>query len=162
MIRQVPFPGVVQPGGVSASAIAIPSNALFASVKFPGDLFRSVNDLGLKVCTPTGQLNSQSNSINLPGLTGKRERVAIGAPVAGSWQASISNTLGVGIGTQDYVGVLEVESRRNTRLWLTFPAWIKRYATTFIRALRTYTMWPIGSKFRSDFAELRVLTWRHR
>src|SRR6185295_4423423 len=104
----ITFSGTVQPGAVSAAPLTIPSNALLASVQISWGPLTSVNDLGLKVYAPNGQLNSQSNSINLPGLTGKRERVAINAPAAGSWSASIANTFGVGLGSQDYVGVLEI------------------------------------------------------
>jgi len=149
------FSGVVQPGGVSTSALAIPSNALMASVQISWGPLSSLNDLGLKVYAPTGQLNSQSNSINLPGLTGKRERVAISAPVAGSWQANVANTLGVGMGPQEYVGVLEV-SRAKYATMSDVSGLDQTSRNDIYQSLRTYTMWPIGSKFRSDFAITRA------
>jgi serine protease AprX len=149
------FSGVVQPGGVSTSALAIPSNALMASVQISWGPLSSLNDLGLKVYAPTGQLNSQSNSINLPGLTGKRERVAISTPVAGSWQANVVNTLGVGTGSQEYVGLLEVS--RATYASMSDVSGLDQTSRNDIyQSLRTYTMWPIGSKFRSDLAITRA------
>ncbi len=149
------FSGLVQPGGTSTSSLAIPSNALMASVQISWGPLSSLNDLGLKVYAPTGQLNSQSNSINLPGLTGKRERVAISAPVAGSWQANIASTLGVGIGPQEYVGVLEV-SRANYASMSDVSTLDQASRNEIYQSLRTYTMWPIGSKFRSDLAITRT------
>jgi serine protease AprX len=111
--------------------------------------------LGLKVYAPTGQLNSQSNSINLPGLTGKRERVVISTPSAGSWQANVVNTLGVGTGAQQYVGVLEV-SRANYASMSDVSGLNQTLRNDIYQSLRTYTMWPMGNKFRSDFAITRA------
>ena len=144
------FSGVVQPGAVSAAPLVIPGNSLLASVQISWGPISSLNDLGLKVYAPNGQLNSQSNNINLPGLTGKRERVAINAPVAGSWQANIVNTLGVGMGSQEYVGVLEV-SRAQYATMSDVSGMDQTLRNDIYQSLRTYTMWPIGNKFRSDF-----------
>jgi len=149
------FSGLVQLGGISTATLAIPSNVLMASVQISWGPLSSVNDLGLKVYTPTGQLNSQSNSINLPGLTGKRERVAIGNPAAGSWQANIANTLGVSTGPQEYVGVLEV-SRAKYASMSDVSALDQTSRNEIYQSLRTYTMWPIGNKFRSDLAITRA------
>jgi serine protease AprX len=149
------FSGMAQPGGISTSALAIPSNALMASVQISWGPLSSLNDLGLKVYAPTGQLNSQSNKINLPGLTGKRERVAISSPAAGAWQASISNTLGVGMGAQEYVGVLEI-TRAKYAPMSDVSSLDQTLRNDIYQSLRTYTMWPMGSKFRSDFAITRA------
>ena len=149
------FSGVVQPGATSASNLAIPANALLASVQISWGPFTSTNDLGLKVYDPAGTLNSQSNSLNLPGLTGKRERVAISEPVAGSWQASVMNSLGVGMGSQDYVGVLEV-SRASYAPMSDLSGQDQTLRNDIYQSLRTYTMFPLGNKFRSDFAVTRA------
>jgi len=149
------FSGVAQPGSVSAASLAIPSNTLLASVQISWGPLSSLNDLGLKVYSPSGQLNSQSNSINLPGLTGKRERVVMSTPIGGSWQATIANTLGVGTGPQEYVGVLEV-SRAKYGPLSDVSGLDQTQRNDLYQSLRTYTMWPIGSKFRSDFAVTRV------
>ena len=149
------FAGAVQPGAVSAAPLAIPANSLFASVQIAWGPFFSPNDLGLKVYDPSGSLNSQSNSINLPGLTGKRERVAIDAPAGGSWQANVINTLGVGMGSQEYVGVLEI-SRAKYAAMSDLTGLDQSLRTDIYQSLRTYTMFPLGSKFRSDFSVARV------
>jgi serine protease AprX len=149
------FTGVVQPGAASAAPLAIPGNALFASVQVSWGPFSSVNDLGLKVYDPSGSLNSQSNSVNLPGLTGKRERVAINTPVAGSWQASVVNTLGVGMGSQEYIGVLEI-SRAKYAPMSDLSGLDQSLRNDIYQSLRTYTMWPMGSRFHADFAVTRA------
>jgi serine protease AprX len=149
------FSGVVQPGAVSGSPFAVPNDALFASVQVSWGPLASVNDLGLKVYAPSGSLISQSNAINLPGLTGKRERVAINAPEAGSWQAKIGNTLGVGIGSQEYVGVVEI-SRAKYATMADVASLDQTIRNDIYQSLRTYTMWPLGNRFRSDFSVTRA------
>jgi len=149
------FSGMVQPGATSASNLAIPANALLASVQISWGPFTSSNDLGLKVYDPAGTLSSQSNSLNLPGLTGKRERVAINMPAEGSWQASVMNGLGVGTGSQDYVGVLEV-SRASYAPMADLSGQNQTLRSDVYQSLRTYTMFPLGNKFRSDFPVTRA------
>lgn len=149
------FSGVVQPGAGSAAPLAIPGNALFASVQISWGPFYSPNDLGLKVYDPSGSLNSQSNSINLPGLTGKRERIVMNTPVAGSWQAGVTNTFGVGMGSQDYVGVLEI-SRAKYAPMSDLTGLDQSLRDDIYQSLRTFTMFPLGSKFRSDFSVTRA------
>ncbi len=149
------FSGVVQPGVAAVSPLFIPSDSLLASVQISWGPFSSINDLGLKLYDPAGTLNSQSNSLNLPGLTGKRERVAINTPAAGSWQANIANTLAVATGAQNYVGVLEV-SRAKYAPMSDVSSLDQALRSDIYQTLRTYTMWPIGNKFRSDFAVTRA------
>jgi serine protease AprX len=149
------FSGAVRSGGVSVAPLAVPTNTLLASVQISWGPLSSLNDLGLKVYSPTGELNSQSNSINLPGLTGKRERVAITAPIAGSWQANIANTFGLGLGSQEYVGVLEI-SRAQYAPMSDVSVLDQASRNDIYQNLRTYTMWPIGNKFRSDYAITRA------
>ena len=77
------FSGTVQPGSAADTTLGIPAGALLASVQISWGPLLSTNDLGLYVYDPGGSLNSQSNSINLPGLTGKREGVAVNMPASG-------------------------------------------------------------------------------
>jgi serine protease AprX len=149
------FSGLVQPGAVSGSPFAVPNNALFASVQISWGPLASVNDLGLKVYAPSGSLSSQSNTINLPGLTGKRERVAINTPVAGSWQANIVNTLGIGIGSQEYVGIVEI-TRAKYATMVDVASLDQTLRNDIYQSLRTHTMWPLGNRFRSDFSATRA------
>ncbi len=149
------FSGTVQPGSASDTALAIPDNALLASVQISWGPFSSTNDLGLNVYDASGSLNSQSNSLNLPGLNGKRERVAIGTPAAGSWRANVTNTLGAGIGAQQYVGVLEISRAQYAQL-SDDTSLSPSLRNDIYQNLRTYTMWPIGNKFRTDFSVTRA------
>ena len=102
------FSGVVQPGGSFETTLQIPADTVFASVQIGWGPLASINDLALYVYDQNGNLSAQSNAINLPGLTGKSERVTLNLPGAGTWRVKVRNSLGV-IGTpQSFNGVLQV------------------------------------------------------
>jgi hypothetical protein len=139
----------------SSSPFVVPSNALFASVQISWGPLTSLNDLGLKVYAPCGSLNSQSNSINLPGLTGRRERVSINAPAAGGWQAKTANTFGLGLSSQEYVGIVEI-TRAQYPTMSDLAGLNETQRSDIYQSLRTYTMWPLGRKFHSEFSVTRA------
>src|SRR4030095_3823011 len=85
----------------------IPSNAVTTSVQIGWGPLWSVNDLSLSVYDSSGTLRAQSNSINLPGLTGKVERVVLNLPTAGTWRIRVRNTLGIGT-AQAFSGIVQV------------------------------------------------------
>lgn len=160
------FSGTVQPGSVSNTTLAIPDNTLQASVQISWGPLWSTNDLGLNLYDPAGSLNSRSNSLNLPGLTGKRERVTLATPAAGSWRAGVMNTLGTGVDGQPYVGVLEL-SRAHYAAMSDVLSLSPSLRNDIYQSLRTYTMWPLGNKFwpsatvtRADLAMTLVLGGR--
>jgi len=141
------FSGTVQPGSAADATLEIPTGSLLASVQISWGPLSSTNDLGVYVYGPDGALNSQSNAINLPGLTGKREGVAINMPASGSWRANVRNTLGVGIGSQNYIGVLQI-SRAQYQPMADLGSLSSSLRSDIYQNLRTYTMWPTGNWFR--------------
>jgi serine protease AprX len=149
------FAGTIQPGSLSDTTLAIPNNALLASVQISWGPFWNINDLGLYVYDPAGALNSQSNNLNLPGLTGKRERVAISTPVSGSWRVSVLNTVGMGTSAQQYVGVLET-NRAQYHQMSDLAGLSPALVGEIYQNLRSYVMWPQGNWFRPSFAVTRA------
>jgi hypothetical protein len=133
----------------------MPANVLLASVQISWGPLSGTNDLGLKVYDPSGTLNSQSNLINGSGLTAKREGVTINNPAAGAWQASVANTLAVGTGSQEFVGLLEL-TRAQYAPMSDVSSLDQSLRNDIYQSLRTRTMWPIGQKFHSEFAVTRV------
>lgn len=149
----VQFSGTVQPGAMAETTLAIPAGALTASIQIAWGPLLSTNDLGLYVYDTTGALRAQSNGINLPGLSGKRERVVINLPGAGIWRVVVSGTLGANVTSQSFVGVLEVGRAEYSVSDLgTMNAALRDEVQ---QNIRTYTMCPIGSRFRPDFAVSR-------
>jgi serine protease AprX len=151
--QPVQFSGLVQPGAIAESTLAIPAGALTASIQIAWGPMLSTNDLGLYVYDTTGALRAQSNAINLPGLSGKRERVVIHLPGAGIWRVVVSGTVGANVTSQSFVGVLEVGRAEYSVSDLgTMNAALRDEVQ---QNLRTYTICPIGSRFRPDFAVSR-------
>jgi hypothetical protein len=149
------FSGPVQSGVGSVAQFAIPSNALLAAVQISWGPLSSPDDLGLKVYDPSGTLNSQSNLVNGPGLTAKREGIAINTPAAGAWQLSVANSRVVSTVSQQYVGILEVV--RASYAPMTDVASLDQSLRNDVyQSLLTRTMWPIGQKFHSEFAVTRA------
>lgn len=145
----ITFAGTAQAGTPTDTTLKVADNALFASIKISWGPLWSVNDLGLEVFDPAGSLRGQANAINLPGLTGKRESVALVAPSAGSWRLSVRNTLGA-LGTaQLYVGVLDVGRARYARM-TDLDHLSPALREDIYQNIRMFTMWPIGSHFRPE------------
>ncbi len=143
------FSGTAQAGTPTDTTLSVPDNALFASIKISWGPLWSLNDLGVQVFDPTGSLRGQANAINLLGLTGKRESLALNAPAAGSWRLSVRNTVGA-LGTaQPFVGVLDVGRARYARM-TDLDHLSPALREDIYQNLRTFTMWPVGSHFRPE------------
>jgi len=144
------FSGVVQPGGTFETTLQIPADTLLTSVQIGWGPILTLNDLSLSVYDPSDNLKAQSNTINLPGLTGKTERVVLTMPVAGTWRIKIRNTLGI-LGTpQSFAGLIQVGKAQYGRI--TDTEYLNPTVQNEIyQNLRSFTMWPIGSKFRPGF-----------
>jgi hypothetical protein len=144
----------------------MPANTLFASIQIGWGPLTSINDLGLYVYDGMSSLRGQSNAINLPGLAGKRERVALTMPPAGAWRINVRNTLGTVGSTQPFFGVLEVGHASYGRM-TDVAALSSGLRDEIYQSIRSFTMWPIGSRFRpelpvtrSDLATALVLSAR--
>jgi serine protease AprX len=148
------FTGSVQPLGTYETTVQVPADTVFSSIQIGWGPLSSLNDLSLSVYDSAGNLQAQSNTLNLPGLTGKTERVVLSLPAAGTWRIKVRNTTLLG-GAQPFTGV--VQSNRVSYGRLTDVASM----TTALRNdvnqnLRAFSMWPIGSKFRPDTAVNRA------
>jgi len=143
------FSGTVTPGGAVDTTVQIPSDAVTTSVQIGWGPLWSVNDLSLSVYDSSGTLRAQSNSINLPGLTGKVERVVLNLPTAGTWRIRVRNTLGIGT-AQAFSGIVQV-NRVNYGKVADANLMTAALLSEVTQNLRTFDMLPIGSKFRPDF-----------
>jgi serine protease AprX len=145
----VQFSGTVLPGAIASTSLTIPDGALTASVQIAWGPMLSINDLALSVYDPAGSLRAQSNVINLPVLNGKRERVLINLPAAGTWRAAVRRNLVLSFTAQPYVGALEVgRAQYSVTDLATMNATLRNEVQ---QSLRTYAICPIGNRFRPDF-----------
>ncbi|MFL6209932.1 MAG: S8 family serine peptidase [Pyrinomonadaceae bacterium] len=145
--------GTVQAGTPYDAAVRVPQNALFAAMQVAWSSL-SVNDLGLAMYDATGIKQADVNLINLPGLTGKRERAVVSLPTAGAWRVRVANTLGVAGTAQPFVGILETGHAEYAPLRDLDGVNADARADIY-QALRTFVMQPVGANFRPSFAMSR-------
>jgi len=149
------FSGTAQPGAAADTVLTIPNGALIASLQVAWGPMWSTNDLELDAYEPDGSLSAKSNSLNVPGLTGNRERVALNNPIAGSWRAAVKNTFGLAVTTQPFVGTLEVG--RAVYSPLNDVAGLNASVRDDIyQNIRSLVMTPSGRKFRPGAAASRA------
>lgn len=149
------FSGTVTPGLPSETSIDIPANALIASMQISWGGLLTPNNLSLAALDAQGIKQAESSAINLPGLTGRRQRVTVSQPVAGTWKAVVRNTLGSAGTTQTYCGILQINSARYAPMddvSVLSPTAIAEIYQNF----RGFVMWPIGRRFRPTFSITRA------
>jgi serine protease AprX len=149
------FGGTAQPLSGYETFLSIPDGALLASVQIAWGPIYSTNDLGLTITDPGGVRRASANQLNLPGLTGKRERVALNSPAPGRWRVGVTNTLGLAGTPQAFSGVLEVTRAQYAPL-TDVDALSATAREEVYQNLRSYVMWPYGGSFRPGFGVTRV------
>jgi serine protease AprX len=97
---------------------------------------------------------AESNTINLPGLTGKRERTTVSMPGEGTWSVRVRNTLGPAGTPQEITGVVEI-TRAKYAPMLDLGSFNKAARDEVYHNLRSLVMSPIGRNFRPGFAVTR-------
>jgi serine protease AprX len=161
------FKGTVFPGGGAEAWLSVPADAVFASTDVAWGPFTTTNDLALVTFDPAGGKAGESNYLNLPGLTGKRERTVTDIPVAGNWRARVTHTLSAVATPQDFAGVFEtahVEFAPTADLAGLDAATLKNIRS----ALRSLAMWPDADGLfrpgaavsRAELAEAMIVSAR--
>lgn len=99
------FTSAVYPGTTTSVNVAVPANTVQAGVSVSWNL--SPNDFGLRLFSSSNNLAGESNDANLPGLTGRQEKVVLRSPQNQTLRAAIQHTAGVGT-VQNVYGVVEL------------------------------------------------------
>src|SRR5262245_57953524 len=138
--------------GSTTANINIPQNTLMASVQVAWEPEPSINDLSMQLISPSGAAGPVVARLNLPVLTGRRERAVINNPAPGTWRVRLTHTL---IGTpQDFIGTLETTHAEYPPLddisGLTTAAKGDVYQN-----LRSFVMATSGAHFRPQFTVSR-------
>jgi serine protease AprX len=138
--------GTTAPGQSDTFALSIPQDTVRASLEVAWGPLLSLNDLGLSVFGPNGSPFGQSNTLNLPGLTGKRERVDFNVPAAGTWLARVAHTLPVGT-SQAYTTAFQVSRVAYAPMTDVDGLTPDERAAVNV-AVRMFVMTPEGNRFR--------------
>lgn len=147
------FTGTVSSSTTFEKTFQVPSDSLSASVQIGWGPLLSLNDLSLSVYDSVGNLRAQSNSVNLLGLTGKTERVALNLPSAGTWRIKVKNTVPLGT-PQTFSGIVQID-RVNYQSLLDSGSMISTVRKEVNQSLRSFSMFPIGQKFRAGLVVSR-------
>ncbi|HEX8354158.1 MAG TPA: S8 family serine peptidase [Pyrinomonadaceae bacterium] len=149
------FGGTAQPLSGYETSLSVPEGALLASVQIAWGPVYSTNDLGLTLSDPGGVRRASANALNLPGLTGRRERASVKSPAPGRWRVGVTNTLAPAGTPQQFSGVLEVTRAEYAPLadvdGLSASAREEVYQN-----LRSFVMLPLGGSFRPAFGVTRA------
>lgn len=146
------FTAPIYPGTAASVNVPVPSNTVQAGVSISWNL--SPNDFGLKVFNSENALAGESNYANLPGLTGRREKVVLRAPQSQTFRAAIQHTGGVGT-MQNVYGAVEVTRVEYPEL-LDLSTLTSSDRTQAELSLLANVMLPEGRKFRPGSAVLRA------
>ena len=146
------FEQTVFPNVTSSANIAIPQNTVQVGVNLYWDL--SANDFGLRVYDQSNSLQGESNYLNLPGFTARREKVVLRNPSSQTLRASISHSGYVGT-SQQVFGAVEVTH-------VEYPVMLDQstlspdQAAQVEKSLLANLMLPEGKKFHPNAAVSRL------
>lgn len=149
------FTGTVTPGEAREIGVSVPADAVYASAQIAWGPLATTNDLGLAMHDPSGARRAESNYLNLPGLTGRRERALLHSPAQGAWNVRVWHTAGAGLTAQDFTGVFETARVEYAELKDLKSLDAETLADVRL-ALRNFTMWPYGKHFHPKWNVTRV------
>ena len=146
------FEQTVFPNVTSSTNVAIPQNTIQVGVNIYWDL--SANDFGLRVYDQSNVLLGESNYLNLPGLTGRREKVVLRNPLSQTLRASIWHSGYVGT-SQRVFGAVDV-TQVEYPVMLDGSTLSADQAAQVEKSLLANLMLPEGRKFRPNEAVTRL------
>ena len=149
------FGGTVQLLSGYETFLSVPEGALLASVQIAWGPVYSTNDLALALYDGGGVRRASANELNLPGLTGRRERAAVNSPAPGRWRVGVTNTLAPAGTPQQFSGVLEVTRAEYAPL-ADIDSLSANAREEVFQNLRTFVMLPLGGSFRPGFGVTRA------
>ena len=146
------FEQTVFPAQTSSANVTIPQNTIQVGVNIYWDL--SANDFGLRLYDQSNSLLGESNYLNLPGFTGRREKVVLRNPLGQTLRAAISNSGYVGT-SQRVFGAAEV-TQVEYPVMLDESTLSPDQAVQVAKSLLANLMLPEGRKFRPNDAVSRL------
>jgi serine protease AprX len=140
------FEQTVFPYLTSSANVSIPSNTIQVGVNIYWNF--SANDFGLRVYDQSNSLLGESNYLNLPGFTGRREKVVLRNPLSQTLRASISHSGYVGT-SQQVFGAVEV-TQVEYPVMLDLSTLSPQQAAQVEKSLLANLMLPEGRKFHPN------------
>src|SRR6185312_13650671 len=149
------FSGIAGATGSSNNTVTIPGDALVASLQVAWGPYWSPNELGLYAFGPDGLGAAEATKTYRASLTGNRQRIALNAPAAGTWRASVKGLPGAASAiSQSYVGALEV-GRAVYSPMADLASLSSSLRADIRQSIRTFSMAPLGNNFHPELAASR-------
>ena len=146
------FEPIVVPNLTSSANVTIPENTIQVGVNIYWGL--STNDFGLRVYDQSNLLVGESNYLNLPGFTARREKVVLRNPVSQTLRAEIFHSGNAGT-SQQVFGAVET-TQVEYPVMLDQSTLSPEQAVQVEQSLLENLMLPEGRKFRPDAAVTRI------
>ncbi len=146
------FEETANPGSARVNQFPIADDTIQAGINIVWGM--SVNDLSLKLYDSQSNLVGNSNSLNLPGLTGTSEKISFNNPSAQNYRAVVQHSNNIGT-SQRYFGKIEttqVEFSRISDLETISP----QMQSVVKESLRKFLVSTQGSKFHPNSAVTRA------
>ncbi|HLM56483.1 MAG TPA: S8 family serine peptidase [Pyrinomonadaceae bacterium] len=147
------FEGTARPGLPAQLSVKVPADAAYAAADLAWGPMLTTNDLMLAVLDSSGETVAESNFLNAPGLTGKRERALLYAPAAGAYKLKVAHTFPSAT-AQAFKGVFETARVEYAPL-SDLSGLDARTAEGVRFAMRSLALWPEGGRFRPQAAVTR-------
>jgi serine protease AprX len=147
------FEAAVNPGASFTRNFSVPSDTIQAGAHIAWEF--SSNDLALKVYDADGVLAGESNYLNAPGLSGRREKVILNYPGGQNYQAAIQNTGNLGASPQQFTGIIETTTI-NYSPNLNLQQLSIQSQVILKESLRSYLTVPQGKNFKPNFGVTRA------
>lgn len=138
------FTEMIVPGTVRSTSIPMLADVVQASVSISWGL--STNDFGLKLYDSNDALIGSSNGLNLPGLTGRQEKIVLRNPGSQPVRSAVRHTGGIGT-AQNIYGLTEVTRVRYPVLF-DLNSLSPELQEQVELSLRSNLMLPEGWRFR--------------
>ncbi len=141
------FEGTARPGVPASLPVTVPADAAYAAADLAWGPMLSTNDLYLSVYDPAGEMVGESNFVNTPGLTGKRERALMLTPEAGAYRLKVGHAVGLTATPQHFKGVFE--TARTEYAPVSDLSGLDAATAESVRAaVRSLVLWPEAGRFR--------------
>jgi serine protease AprX len=146
------YENTVVPGAFSTSEFTVPADTLQATATVRWGF--GLNDFGLAVLRPNGSVAGESNVVNLPLLTARREKVFLNEPMAGIYRSRHYHTAGLGT-QQNVFGAVEM-TRVEYPLTNDLSTVDAASIASIRKMMRMGVMQPFGHKFKPQAGVTRV------
>ena len=146
------FENTVNPNGFVSNDVSIPNDTIQAGVHIAWGF--GSNDLSLKLMDADDNLRGESNYLNAPGLTGRREKIILNYPASQTLQAVVRHTGNLGTTAQEYFGAVETTSVSYAP-GLNLQTLSTQNQAIVKEGLRSFLVLPQGKRFQPNFGVTR-------